>query len=108
MGGWQGENILSKMNRGGSRGIAGHIILSGQMKPDEERVMRGWKKLSDKLQVAMAYKYVYPNLPMLQETALTNDDLARRLSEAVGYEVTKNTFLNRVGMAKRRIKKSEF
>ena len=107
-GGWQGENILSKMTRGGSGGIAGHMILAGLMGPDEERVNRGFKKLSEKLQVALAYKYVYPNLPLISETALTNDMLARRLSHAMGHEVPTNTFLKRVGMAKRMIRKSEF
>ena len=108
IGGWQGENILSKMNRGGSGGIAGHCILAGQMSPDQERVNRGYKKLSEKFQVALAYKYVYPNLPLISDTELTNDDLAKRLSHALGYEVPKHTFLKRVRMAKDAIKKSEF
>ena len=108
VGSWQGENILSKMIHGGTGGIAGHVILAGLMGPDEERVNRGFKKLSEKLQSAMVYKYVYPNIPLIAETELTNDMLAKRLSHALGHEVPTNTFLKRVGMAKRAIRKSEF
>jgi hypothetical protein len=105
--GWSGENILSRINCGGTS-LPGHRILAGQMPPDVERVNRGYKKLSSKLQAAMAYKFIYMNLPLISETSLTNKDLANRLSRAVGYEVSLPTFLNQVSMAKRAIKKSEF
>ena len=108
IGGWQGENILSKFVSGRGTGVPGHIILAGLMGPDEERVNRGFNKLSDKLQTAFAFKYVYPNLPETSHIRFTNDILAKRLSHSLGYEVPKKTFLNRVDMAKRAIKLNEF
>ena len=108
VGGWHGENILSKFAKGRGTGVPGHIILAGLMSPDEERVNRGFDKLSEKLQTALAFKYVYPNLPEVAHIRFTNDNLAKRLSHAVGCEVSKNTFLDRVGRAKRSIRKNEF
>ena len=101
--GWDDENILSRASHSAGRCTPGHSILCGQMSPDEERVERGFNKLSEKLRKAMLVKYVMPNLSDRSDGRdWRNSDLARVL------DIPISTFLKRVDTAKKIIKKGEF
>ena len=101
--GWDGENLLSRAAHGGGGGIPGHRILCGQMMPDEERVERGFNKLSERLRAAMLVKYVMPNMASRSDgREWRNGDMAKVL------DIPLNTFLDHIARAKRSIKKSEF
>lgn len=100
---WDRNNIIAGIFEGSGSGRPGHRILCREMTGDEQRVQRGFLRLSKGLQKAFATRYVLPGLKQPRRGTFWD-----RRAMAHELDLSLSAFDQRVKRAKSEIKRFQF